>query len=444
MLVIIHGWSDTHSSFRTLGRRLVSEGIADDVAHVRLGDYISLDDAVTFNDIAHALNAAWARASLPTQPRSVDVVVHSTGGLVIRHWMTEFFKPSTNPIRRLLMLAPANFGSPLAHKGRSFAGRIIKGFKSDKPFQTGTHILKGLELASPYSWELAQRDRFSSDVWYGPGRVLCTVLVGTSGYSGISAAANEAGTDGTVRVSTANLDPLLLRLDFAANPETPTRKLQAANGAIAFARVPHENHSTIALKENGPKNDVTMDFIRRALQITDAQFPQLIADLDAHSQKAREQGADKPFTQGYQNTVVRLSDNYGAFVKDFFLEVFSTRPGTDKVDDALTRKIQEDVLTKVHAYGDNSAYRSLLFNTTVLLEAVTRQRRSLSLSVTAEPDIRLTRSAGYRTFGYNDIGNADLTVSHQRSLFVPDRTVLIDLVIRREQMPEVFEMRPLK
>ncbi|MFP5378686.1 MAG: esterase/lipase family protein, partial [Vicinamibacteria bacterium] len=231
-LVIIHGWSDTYRSFARLGRELVSRGIAADVAHVRLGDYVSLDDDVTFDDLAHALQDAWTRQQLPRTARSVNVVVHSTGALVVRHWMTTFFTPSTNPIYRFLMLAPANFGSPLAHKGRSFVGRVVKGFKSDRMFQTGTHILKGLELASPFSWDLAQRDRFSSETWHGPGRVLATVLVGTAGYSGISAAANEDGTDGTVRVSTADLNPARVTLDFVADPQQPRVRIFDANGAV--------------------------------------------------------------------------------------------------------------------------------------------------------------------------------------------------------------------
>lgn len=110
MLIIIHGWSDTHHSFTRLGKRLVAEGVVPDVKHVHLGDYVSLDDDVTFDDLVRALQVAWTKQQLSTAPRSIDVVVHSTGGLVIRHWMTTFFTPSTNPIKRLLMLAPANFG----------------------------------------------------------------------------------------------------------------------------------------------------------------------------------------------------------------------------------------------------------------------------------------------------------------------------------------------
>ena len=443
MLVIIHGWSDTHQSFARLGRRLVSDGVIPSVTHVRLGDYVSLDDDVTFDDLIHALQVAWKKEQLPTAPRSVDVVVHSTGGLVVRHWMTTFFKPSTNPIKRLLMLAPANFGSPLAHKGRSFVGRIVKGFKSERRFHTGTHILKGLELASPFSWELSQRDRFGSETWYGPGRLLCTVLVGTSGYSGISAAANENGTDGTVRVSTAHLNPALVTFDFSVDPQKPKFSFQEANGTTAFARISNDNHSTIALKDNGPKHPRTLDFIKEALQVTDGTFPAFVDRLDAFSDAERVAGAARLFTQAYQNTVVRLTDNMDAFVSDYFLEVFAKDKDGKKVDDRLTRVIQEDVFEKVHAYGDNAAYRSLLFNTTALYDKVVARGLPLFVSVTAIPDIGKTKTVGYSTFGYEDIGSIKLTPDRLRKLFQPDRTVLVDMKLLREQTEKVFRILKL-
>lgn len=443
-LVIIHGWSDTHGSFQRLGNWLVDNGIASQIRHVRLGDYVSMDDAVTFDDISRAMQHAWEKEDLPTRPRSVDAVVHSTGGLVIRHWMTRYHSAAKNPIRRLLMLAPANFGSPLAHKGRSFIGRVVKGFKSDKLFQTGTRILKGLELASPFSWELAQQDRFTSDEWYGPGRILCTVLVGTSGYTGISAAANENGTDGTVRVATANLNASMVNFNFASDPQRPPQPtLRAANGPTAFARIPGENHSTIALKDRGPKNDLTLEFIKRALTVDDDGFEKLVADLEAFSDTVREQGADRAFTHGYQDTVVRLRDDLGHFVRDFFLEVFCKTPDGQRIDDRLTCVIQEEVFAKVHAYGDNAAYRSLLFNTTALRARVLQGSRPLYISVTAMPDIRKTKTVGYSTFGFEDIGSIRLGPDLLSRLFQPDRTVLVDMTLHREQTDKVFRLLPL-
>jgi hypothetical protein len=443
MLVMIHGWSDTSRSFRHLGHTLVSEGVVDGVKQVRLGDYLSLDDDITFDDLADALEKAWRDEALPTRPRSVDVLIHSTGALVVRHWMTRYHKAAANPIRRFLMLAPANFGSPLAHKGRSFIGRVAKGFKLHKPLQTGTHILRGLELASPFSWDLAQRDVLSGEGWYGPGRVLATVLVGTSGYSGISAAANEPGTDGTVRVATANLNAASVSFDFVKDPQKPTLSFRNPDGISAFARIAGENHSTIALKERGPKSDATLPFIKGALGVTDATFEAFAVQLEQYSEGERQAAAEEKYRHGYQNTVVRLTDNHGAAVRDYFLELFGKTPDEAKPDDPLTGRIQEEVITTVHANEEDACYRSLHLDWTALQRILVEGNRALFISLTAMPDIRKTGSVGYSTVGYDDIGSIKLSAAKLRDFIRPDRTLLVDVVIRRFQEDRVLRFSPL-
>ena len=113
-----------------------------------------------------AMKVAWCDKGLPRDRRSVDMVVHSTGALIARNWMTTFFKPDMNPVWNLVMLAPANFGSPLAHKGRSLIGRGAKG--EGWSMQVGQHLLRDLEIASRFSWELAMRDRFAGSRGMGP------------------------------------------------------------------------------------------------------------------------------------------------------------------------------------------------------------------------------------------------------------------------------------
>ena len=286
MIVILHGWSDNSKSFERLARAIHGMGLSREVRHIRLADYITMDDDVTFDDIVQAMERAWTRDGLPRQPRSVDMVVHSTGALVVRHWLTSSQNAADNPIRRLLMLAPANFGSHLAHKGRSFIGRVLKGYKSDRPFHTGANLLKGLDLASPFAWQLAQRDCFSDTQWYGPDGILTTVLVGSRGYTGISAAANEPGSDGTVLVSSANLEPACVTMDFATDPNNPGIEFRQANTETAFCRVTLDNHSTIAWKDRGPKNPLAEDLVRRALTVT----PQTFA---AHREYCRDLSAEQ-------------------------------------------------------------------------------------------------------------------------------------------------------
>ena len=104
-IVILHGWSDSAKSFQALARHIARE-LATTVKSIDLGEYESMNDAVTFDDIDAAMDAAWDDHGLPRTPRSVDVVVHSTGGLVIRNWMTRHFSATETPVYRLVMLAP--------------------------------------------------------------------------------------------------------------------------------------------------------------------------------------------------------------------------------------------------------------------------------------------------------------------------------------------------
>ncbi|OGT54744.1 MAG: hypothetical protein A3E01_18695 [Gammaproteobacteria bacterium RIFCSPHIGHO2_12_FULL_63_22] len=442
MIVILHGWSDESRSFQTLTKRLRALNLPGPIRPIYLGDYVTMDDDVTFDDIIRAMDRAWNEARLPRTPRSVDMIVHSTGALVARSWMTRFFKPETNPLHRLLMLAPANFGSPLAHKGISFLGRIAKGYKSKRVFHTGKQILRGLELASPFTRRLAMIDRFDpANRWYGPGRVLATVLVGTRGYSGIAAAANTPGSDGTVLVSSANLNPGLLALDFATDARKPVPMHLAANGETAFCRVPGDNHSTIACKDSGPKHPDALEMMRSALTVEDNGFVAYGATLAQRNAEYRRDEAKASYTQGYQNTVLWVRDDQHSNVGDYFFEAFAKRLNSDSEDKALTEIIQREVLTSVHTNQINPACRSLKFNCDALHSLLLDQLRPLHLSITASPEIRDTGSVGYSTIAYDDIGSVKIAPNELGTIFVPDRTLFVDLTIRRQQVADLVRFR---
>jgi pimeloyl-ACP methyl ester carboxylesterase len=434
MLVILHGWSDRSSSFTRLARFIGSEGLGGrKVVEIWLGDYVSMDDDVTYDDLAHAMDRAWRERKLPTAARSVDIVAHSTGALVVRYWLNRFYSAKRNPIRRMLLLAPANFGSHLAHKGHSLLARVWKGFKSKRTFNTGAKLLRGLELASPFTWQLALHDRFNEgEPWYGPGRILATVLVGSTGYDGISAAANEPGSDGTVLVSSANLQPLTVVMDFATNPKAPRFHFKEANGVTAFCRIPGDNHSTIAWKDGGPRNKDVPKLVRDALTVTDDTFGEHVSSLAAKSAENRTIDRGKFYSQGYQNTVIRVRDDHGVDVSDYFIEVFAKHYGSNRPDNALTRQIQEKVHIHAHKCGHAPSFRALRFNCDALGAMIVEPGKPLYVSLTALPDITATRSVGYSTLEYMDIGSIRLDPPNIQRLFQADRTVLVDLRIKRQ------------
>ncbi|MBI4563898.1 MAG: alpha/beta hydrolase [Planctomycetes bacterium] len=435
-LVLIHGWSDTSASFRRLAN-LIHRETGRAITLINLADYKSLDDEVTFDDLASAMSGAWESNKLPFRRRSVDVIVHSTGGLVIREWLARRFTASTAPVHHLVMLAPANFGSPLAHKGRSLLGRVVKGWKSEKIFQTGEKILKGLELASPYSWNLAMRDRFGSKQLYGSGHVLTTVLVGNRGYRGISSVANEDGSDGTVRVSTSNMNCAYILADFAANPHEPRLSVLRAREDTAFGVMDGENHSTIVAKDGGPKNPATLARIIEGLEITDERYDGFCERLAEETRRTMLLRKDDATTHGYQNTVVFVRDQFGTAVKDYFIEFYLQDDDTGWFEEFFHR----DAIRKVHANGEDPSYRSIYVDCTTLHRRIDRETEGLEMSLTAIPEFRMNRNVGYRTFTDDDIGGVRLSKQTLGRLFQENRTALVEIVLKREQSPDVFKIK---
>jgi hypothetical protein len=97
----------------------------------------------------------------------------------------------------------------------------------------------------------------------------------------------------------------------------------------------------------------------------------------------------------------------------------------------------------VHANDEDACYRSLHLDWTALQRILVEANRALFISLTAMPDIRKTGSVGYSTVGYDDIGSIKLTAAKLREFIRPDRTLLVDVVIRRFQEDRVMRFSPL-
>ncbi len=438
-LVILHGWSDDSSSFKKL-ETFLSKNLAVTPVLIKLADWMSMHNEVTFADLAEAMQSAWKHHNLPTTPRSVNIVVHSTGALVVRHWMTRFYLPSTVPIKRFLMLAPANFGSPLAHKGHSFIGRAFKGW-GEPDFQTGTHILKGLELASPYTYALAERDLFSATPWYGKGRILATVLVGNKGYSGFAGAlVNEAGSDGTVYISTANLNCAKLVVNLDEQQKVigePT--LTPSNGAIAFGLIAMENHGTITLNQNA-KNPLTKQLILRALAVEDSDYPGANGTFAWQAEIEQLDPGIQQRSDALQNTVIHLSDDLGHEVKDYFVE-FYRQGAADRLDERLYQKF----IHSIHAYADNSAFRALYLNIKELEKATHDFAiKELYISLLASPTYapKNNHPVGYLPVPNDSVAGLHVPKAQFANFFKAHRTLLIQARITRKVDPSVFKLNP--
>ena len=475
-VAIVHGWSDTSKSFEGLREYLVASG--HDVTQIWLGDYVSTDDDVRVEDVAKRMEAV-LRQSLRKHRlvEPFDLIVHSTGGLVAREWLAQFYPQGTGcPAKRIVMLAPANFGSPLAAKGKSMIGRIGKGW--DNWFQTGTGMLNALELASPYQWNLARRDLFDAGDGhpgpYGEDKLWPFVIVGTRGYpSGLKRMVNEDGSDGTVRAPAANLNAVGLTIDFATDHRHPRVTPWPSRNPgfnIPFAILPDRDHSSIHRPAADTQSTAALanrlgKLINDALACNSpARYRQMhdewrrISD-DTHDLATNVEMREKSFTANeppsaafhqYMQVVVNVRDDYGQPVDDYFLEFFA--PGGDDGEDDAEIYFQRSVLEDVHVNGQMPSLRCLFADRTDLLNGFYKEvpdgrPKELAVSISAA-----NPGPNVRYFDQTRIGAKGEVVVHALAQvtreglgaerLLRNTTHLIEIVIPRKAVDKVFKLSP--
>lgn len=224
-LLLIHGYSAKGLDFRTLRSALIDRGI--NAVDINIANYVSLNNEITIKDIAEGLDRAFRLRSELTNATEFDAIVHSTGMLVIRSWLTNYGAAAgsnqrLSRLKHLIGIAPATWGSPQAHKGRTWLGALVKGNKNPGPdfLNAGDEVLDGLELGSRFTWDLALVDLVGSEIWYGTGSntPYATVFIGNAPYEGLSSVANDPGTDGTVRWAGCGLNTRLITMDLTRTP----------------------------------------------------------------------------------------------------------------------------------------------------------------------------------------------------------------------------------
>jgi hypothetical protein len=400
-LVMIHGYSDKGDSFRKWAEVV---GTSSAIRDLHIGNYTSLTNEVTIKDIAEGFDRALRIEGGLGEDEAFDAIVHSTGMLVVRAWLTTYPRRRSR-LKHLIGLAPATNGSPLAHKGRSWLGAIFKGNRHPGPdfLEAGNQILDALELGSRFTWDLAQRDLLGDETFYGPHANTPYVFIfcGDSSYGGLRALANEPGTDGTVRWAGCSLNSRKIVLDLTRFPGEGGRQ-----ALLPWSNVTHipvnfvagVNHATILSDPPEPLQRLVLDA------------------LDVDSQEALQtwcEAADRATTaarsavENWQQFVVRLVDERGDPIPDFNVQFMGAEQGQPLSE-------LPSFAADVHTYGRDASLRNFHVN----LKDVIGKRLS-------QLQIVLTASSGSELVAYYGIG--DLVDGAAATRAEPTKEIFINL-----------------
>jgi pimeloyl-ACP methyl ester carboxylesterase len=435
-LVLVHGYSDRAESFEPWVRALTARGY--DVAAVHVCTYRSLTNEISIRDVAEGFDRALRLRIGLNADEEFDAIVHSTGMLVMRAWLTAYAN-RRDRLKHLIGLAPASFGSPLAHKGRSWLGAIFTGSRELGPdfLEAGDRILDGLELGSRFTWDLAHTDLIGKEAYYGStvGTPYVFVFCGTRGYSGLKGLIDEPGTDGTVRWASCPLNTRKIMLDLTVDPariDAAERITIApwANVDVPLIPVSGKDHATIM---SDPGKEL-IDMVQSALNVSSGeQFKRWLTSTQRKTSSALGR------MEEFQQFVVRAVDERGDPIPDYNVQLYGRQEG------AATRNVRE-FATDVHVYRSDPSLRCFHVD---LKDAHVRDLDTLALRVIASSGSHLV---GYTGFGTDKVGDtsdgstrpgkwdgtlnlSSLLGDAKVKFFYPFTTTLVELKLNREPLP---------
>lgn len=212
-ILLIHGYSSegkdnkVEDIYGSLPGDLRREFGEENVKDINLSRWISLSDGVALDDVSFAMDRALNEKYPDMLKSGFHVIIHSTGALVVRNWI-RLFSPKPSPVKNLVHLAGANFGSGLAHIGQgqlSRWGRLI--------FQgtgRGTRVLDELEFGSWKTLDLHISYLQQGNDMYDDYEVQEFCMIGSQTLGILRPIpiryVKEDSADNTVRTSACNLN----------------------------------------------------------------------------------------------------------------------------------------------------------------------------------------------------------------------------------------------
>ncbi|WP_068334644.1 esterase/lipase family protein [Photobacterium jeanii] len=354
IVIFVHGWSVTDTNTygllpEAIAKQASNYGLNIDIKHIWLGRYISFNDTVNMTDIIRAFDQA-LRDQIPAGDHIAEFscITHSTGGPVVREWLNHYYGShnlAQSPLRHLVMLAPANHGSPLAALGKQRVGRIKAWFDGVEP---GQLILDWLSLGSQQQIDLAKA---YLDYQPASNRFYPFVLTGQSidkkFYDFVNNYLTEPGSDGVVRVSGANMNFSMVK--FVESEETDTVSHMSENLAVSLLKpvngfnrpepvpigvVPNASHSgkskgIMRSIASANSKKVQLAEILKCLQVTSPDdYQQRQLALSALTQQTQKR------SHRYINLVFIVKDDQGVPITDYDLVLLG---GPNREPDKLSK-----------------------------------------------------------------------------------------------------------
>ncbi len=207
----------------------------------------------------------------------------------------------------------------------------------------------------------------------------------------------------------------------------------------AFGILRSDNHGTIKMTElRTPRTAGARQLFLDALSVSDAGWEAWKGRLERINEEVRREAKPRGDEAGhsFQNTIVRISDDHGHTVADYFLE-FDT---IDEDRGRFARFFHTDAIHSVHAYGDDKSHRSIYVDITRLYDQIDKVGEALLLGLRPHPLFVVGQRVGYTDLTEGSVGAIRLERDVLPELFAPDRTLLLDITLSRQVSPEVFHI----
>ncbi|HEV2439476.1 MAG TPA: hypothetical protein VGX97_05390 [bacterium] len=339
-VLFVHGYSVRQfSAYAQFPAFLAEVGIPSQ--SILLSAFLSLDDNVTCDDLAHALEDH-VTTQIEAQGGSITrtaVVCHSTGALVARRWILNRLGAGLPTPSHLITYAGANHGSTMAQLGRTIIARLFREIVQQS--SVGQRVLADLDYGSAFLWQL-------NDEWldaWNAGRldgVYCFSLGGDNhgGFPGeVIWQVGERGSDSIVRVSGANLN--YTRMD--ANPQAARPVLRPTTPVRPTAHlvIPGYTHGGI-IGDVKSSAEPPFQALLQVLRVGDAAaYQSVLGDWAARTQTWTAAHPD----QANSTIVFRVRDEDGRSISDHLILIQDDHGSAPAVSDSLEphQPIQNEV-----------------------------------------------------------------------------------------------------